>query len=211
MKPEFAGCFAELPAVAILRGLTPEEALPVGEALLNAGLRIMEVPLNSSSPLESIRLLADEFGKECVVGGGTVLTVKQAAQVARAGGRLVVAPNVHGPVIRYCVKRRLTPVPGWATPSEALAAWDAGARYLKLFPAQTYGERHLKAVKAVLPAEAKVLAVGGVGAANLARWFKAGAAGLGVGSELYRPGEKPEEVQARATELVAALRKASVS
>ena len=206
MKPAFEDCFAEMPAIAILRGMQPEEALAVGEALLSAGLRIMEVPLNSPRPLESIQLLADKFGKQAVIGGGTVLSVQEAQQVAGAGGRLVVAPNVNPEVIRFCVEQGLVPVPGWATATEALAAWEAGARYLKLFPAQTYGEAHLKAVKAILPPEAKALAVGGVGAGNLAGWFKAGAAGLGVGSELYKPGATADEVFARASELVAAVR-----
>lgn len=211
MKPSafaqrFEERFADMPAIAILRGLAPEEALAVGEALLSAGLCIMEVPLNSPRPLESIRLLAEQFGKQAVIGGGTVLSLQEAKQVAAAGGGLVVAPNVNPQVIRFCVQQGLVPVPGWATATEALTAWEAGARYLKLFPAQTYGEAHLKAVKAVLPAEAKVLAVGGVGAEGLAGWFQAGAAGLGAGSELYRPGATPEQVFDRAKALVAAVR-----
>lgn len=201
----FQDAFADMPIVAVLRGITPEEALPIGEALYKAGILIMEVPLNSPDPLTSIARLAQALGDRCAVGAGTVLDSKQAKQVIAAGGRLVVAPNVNERLIRYCLKKGIEPVPGWATATEGLAACQAGARFLKLFPASSYGLGHIGAVKAVLPADARVLAVGGLTADSLASWFEAGAAGVGAGANLYRPGQPPEEVHATATELVNAF------
>lgn len=196
---------AACPIVAILRGVRPDEILSVAEALEGAGVRAIEVPLNSPEPLESIRRLADWAGDRLAVGAGTVLTPEAVDAVAEAGGRVVVSPDANPAVIARTVERGLDPAPGFATATEAFAALRAGARVLKLFPASTYGPGHLKALKAVLPPEAKVLAVGGVGPAAFADWFAAGADGFGLGGELYRPGAAPEHVAEKARACVAAL------
>jgi len=198
-----------LPLIAILRGIRPEEILDVASALHEAGIGSIEVPLNSPRPIESISRLSDTFGDRCLCGAGTVLRVADVEAVHAAGGRLVVTPNTNPAVIARAVTLGLVVVPGFATPSEAFQAIDAGARLLKLFPAGTYGPGHLKAVRDVLPSDVKVFAVGGVGAANLSPWLDAGAAGAGVGGEIYRPGHAAEEVHRRALALVAAWRAAT--
>ena len=197
-----------MPIVAILRGVTPAEADDIGAAVFRAGIGIIEVPLNSPEPLVSIRSLARSLGQECVIGAGTVLTAEAVDQVADAGGEIIVSPNTNTAVITRAIERGLAPLPGWATPSEAFAAYHAGARYLKLFPAATYGPAHIRASRAVLPADAHILAVGGAGAHNLPEWLEAGAAGFGIGSELYKPGTSAEQVFATATRLVSALNEA---
>jgi 2-dehydro-3-deoxyphosphogalactonate aldolase len=190
--------------VAIIRGVKPGEVLAVGEALQAAGVRIVEVPLNSPEPLDSIRRLCEAFEGRLFVGGGTMLSVEDVDAVAAAGGRLMVSPNVNPAVIRRAVAKGMVPFPGFATASEAFAAIEAGARHLKLFPASTYGSGHLKALKAVLPKDVVVAPVGGVGPADMAEWVKAGAGCFGIGSEIYKPGMAPEEVRRRAVELVQA-------
>jgi len=200
----FEQAFAEMPLVAILRGVRPDEVLSVAQALYDAGVRLVEVPLNSPEPLDSIAALQAMAGR-MVWGAGTVLRTSDVDAVAEAAGQIVVSPNVEGAVIARTLERGLTPLPGFATPSEAFGALAHGARYLKLFPAATYGPAHLKAVKAVLPAEAVVIPVGGVGPAQMADWWAAGAGGFGLGSELYRPGMSAEDVGRRAAEAVAAL------
>ena len=187
MKLEQA--FGECPIVAILRGLRPEEALDHASALFEAGVRGVEVPLNSPEPLESIGRIADAFGSRMAVGAGTVLTPDQVDAVAAAGGRIIVSPNANLEVIRRAVSLGVDPAPGFATATEAFAALDAGARHLKLFPASTYGPGHLKQLKAVLPPEAVVWAVGGVGPDTLDAWWAAGARAFGLGGELYRAGQ----------------------
>jgi 2-dehydro-3-deoxyphosphogalactonate aldolase len=190
--------------VAIVRGVTPGEVLAVAEALYSAGVRVVEVPLNSPQPYDSISKLADAYDGRMFVGGGTMLTMADVEAVADAGGRLVVSPNVNPDVIRHAVVVGMTPFPGFATATEAFAAIDAGARHLKLFPASTYGVDHLKALKAVLPKDVMVAPVGGVGAKDMAVWRKAGAACFGIGSEIFKPGMTPDDVHARAVELVQA-------
>lgn len=190
--------------IAIIRGVRPDEVLAVGEALHQAGVRVVEVPLNSPDPYDSIRRLAESFHGRLFVGGGTILDPDQVEAVAAAGGRLMVSPNTNPGVIRKAVVVGMIPFPGFGSASEAFAAIDAGARHLKLFPASTYGLGHLKALKAVLPPEVKVAPVGGVGAADMADWRRAGAASFGIGSEIYKPGMAPEEVHRRAVELVKA-------
>jgi 2-dehydro-3-deoxyphosphogalactonate aldolase len=197
---------AEIPLVAILRGVRPEESVATAEALFAAGIRIVEVPLNSPDPLASIKAIAQAYGREMVVGAGTVLSIDRVVAVAEAGGRIIVSPDTRPDVIRTTLKEGLTPMPGFATASEAFAAYDAGARWLKLFPASTYGAGHIKALKAVLPADATVLAVGGAGAANLAQWWDAGARGFGLGSELYKPGQSAEVTAEKAKAVVEAYR-----
>jgi 2-dehydro-3-deoxyphosphogalactonate aldolase len=198
-----------LPLVAILRGIRPDEVLDVATALCDAGIGAIEVPLNSPNPLESISRLSDAFGDRCLCGAGTVLRVADVEAVCAAGGRLIVTPNTVPAVIARAVALHLVVIPGFATPSEAFVALDAGARMLKLFPAGTYGPGHLKAVRDVLPSDIKVFAVGGVGAANLTPWLEAGAAGAGVGGEIYRAGHTPDAVYRRAEALVAAWRSAT--
>jgi 2-dehydro-3-deoxyphosphogalactonate aldolase len=203
MKLEDA--LAEAPLVAIIRGVRPEEVLDVAEALYAGGVRVVEVPLNSPDPLESISRLK-AFSRKLVHGAGTVLRPGAVDAVAQAGGRIVVSPNADPAVIRRAVERGLAPMPGFASATEAFCALDAGAKYLKLFPASTYGPAHLKALKAVLPPDAVVQPVGGVRPEDMAEWWAAGARGFGLGSELFRPGFTPEQVHERAVMAVAALR-----
>lgn len=196
----------ECPIVAIIRGVTPDEVLEHVDALCRAGVRVVEVPLNSPHPMRSIRLAADAFGGRMVVGAGTVLSPAQVDEAADAGGRLAVAPNTDPEVIGRALQRGLEPLPGFATATEAFQAYAAGARRLKLFPASSYGVGHLKALMAVLPRDAAVYAVGGAGPDNMAQWREAGARGFGLGSELYRPGQSAETTFVKASQAVAAAR-----
>jgi len=197
---------AECPVVAIVRGVRPDEVLDHATALYEAGVRGVEVPLNSPDPLESIRLLAEVFGDAMAVGAGTVLSAERVEAVAAAGGRLIVSPNTSVEVIRRAVELGLDPAPGFGTASEAFAALAAGARHLKLFPAVTYGPAHVKQLKAVLPPEAVVWAVGGAGPDNMAEWWAAGCRAFGLGGELYRAGQSVAETTAKARRVVAAAR-----
>ena len=198
----------ELPLVAILRGVTPQRVHGVAEALFDAGFRAIEVPLNSPEPLKSIEALAKQFGDRCLTGAGTVLTMQQADQVANAGGKLMVTPNTNPAVIARGVAKGLTVMPGFYTPSEGFAAIAAGAKTLKLFPASSGGIGHLQAMLAVLPKTIPVYAVGGVGAGNMSEWRKAGAAGFGLGSELFKPDFSDEDIATRAQKCVAAFKAA---
>lgn len=195
---------AELPLVAILRGITPDEALPVGLALAEAGFRIIEVPLNSPQPLRSIETLARELGDHCLIGAGTVMSTVQVQDVALAGGRLIVMPHGDAQVIRAANERGLWCAPGIATPSEGFAALAAGADALKLFPAELLTPPVVKALRAVFPPEVLFLPVGGITAQNLAAYRAAGASGFGLGSALYKPGMRLEQVQANARDFVEA-------
>jgi 2-dehydro-3-deoxyphosphogalactonate aldolase len=197
---------AECPIVAILRGVKPDEVLAHAEAFYEAGVRAIETPLNSPHPLDSIRKLAEAFGDRMAVGGGTVLTAAGVDDVAAAGGRIIVSPNTSREVIRRAVELKLDPAPGFVTPTEAFTALEAGARHLKLFPAVTYGPAHVKQIRAVLPSDAVIWAVGGVGAEEMADWWAAGCRAFGIGRELYRPGQRAEETAERASRLVAAAR-----
>ena len=200
-----------LPLIAILRGITPDEALPVGRALVEAGLRIVEVPLNSPQPLRSIEALARELGERCLVGAGTVMSVPQVQQVADAGGRLIVMPHGDAAVIGAARARSLYCAPGVATPTEAIAALAAGADALKLFPAEMLTPAVLKALRAVLPADTLMLPVGGITPHNLAPYVDAGASGFGLGSALYKPGLSVAAVQANAAAFVRAWKHAARS
>jgi 2-dehydro-3-deoxyphosphogalactonate aldolase len=196
---------ALIPIVAILRGLTPDRASAVGSAIRGAGIRVLEVPLNSPDPYRSIEILAAESGADCLVGAGTVLSVEQVERTHAAGGRLMVSPNTNPAVIRAAIARGMQVMPGFATASEAFAAVDAGAQILKLFPAATYGPKHLRALREVLPSATKIYPVGGIGAADVGQWIEAGAGGFGFGSELFKPQFTLEEIAARAARVVEAL------
>lgn len=189
---------AASPVVAILRGVTPHEAVEIAEALYEGGLRAVEVPLNSPEPLESIYRIATAFAGRMAVGAGTVLTPEDVDAVKDAGGTIIVSPNTNPAVIRRALELGLDAAPGFSTPTEAFTAVEAGARYLKLFPAVSFGPAHVKQIKAVLPPEIEVWAVGGVGPTNMAEWWAAGARGFGLGSEVYRAGQSAEETLVKA-------------
>ncbi|HEU5137844.1 MAG TPA: 2-dehydro-3-deoxy-6-phosphogalactonate aldolase [Steroidobacteraceae bacterium] len=195
--------------VAILRGLTPARAPEVGAALTGAGFRTIEVPLNSPDPFDTIGLLAQAHGATCLIGAGTVLTPAEVDRVHRAGGRLVVAPNCDGDVIRRALDLGLRVLPGIATATEAFSALRHGATELKLFPASSYGAGHLKALKSVLPRHAKIFPVGGIGSQDIATWLASGADGFGFGGELFKPAYTLAELTKRAQDLVQALREAT--
>ena len=190
--------------IAILRGLSPAEALDVGTALVEAGITIIEVPLNSPEPLKSIRILGDAFGDRAIIGAGTVLTSAQARDVRSAGGRLIVSPNADAEVIAETVRLGMQSWPGVLTPGECFAALKAGATGVKVFPAFQMGTEGLKAVRAVLPAGTRMYMVGGVGPEDFATWRAAGADGFGIGSALYKPGRSAAGVGRIAGEMVAA-------
>jgi 2-dehydro-3-deoxyphosphogalactonate aldolase len=192
--------------VAILRGVVPERVVGIGDVLYAAGFRMIEVPLNSPDPFASITALAACNRPDWIVGAGTVLTVADVQRTQAAGGRLVVAPNCDPQVIRSAVQLGMQVMPGFATATEAFQAIQAGAQDLKLFPACTYGPRHLQALRAVLPTSVRVFPVGGIGVADIAAWLTAGAAGFGLGSELFRPEYELEEIAQRAADLVRAVR-----
>jgi len=202
---DFDTAFAQCPLVAILRGLTPDEAVPIGEALVDAGFTLIEVPLNSPDPLESIARLARAMAGRAMVGAGTVLREADVAAVAAAGGTLIISPNANVGVIGASAARGLVSLPGVATPTEAFAALDAGATALKLFPAEGSSPTVLKAMRAVLPKALRILPVGGITPDNMRPWLEAGAAGFGLGSALYKPGYSAAEVHVRAGAFTAAM------
>ena len=193
------------PLVAILRGIRPDEAEAVGDALFDAGLRVLEVPLNSPSPYESIRLLAARFAGRALIGAGTVRRGSELAAVAEAGGQLLVTPHADPALVRAAKAAGMLAVPGFFTPTEAFALLDAGADALKLFPAEAASPAVLRALRAVLPPGTNVLPVGGIGTENMAAWRMAGAAGFGIGSAIYKPGDTADAVAVKARGLLAAL------
>jgi 2-dehydro-3-deoxyphosphogalactonate aldolase len=193
------------PLIAILRGVVPDTVVETGEVLYAAGLRIIEVPLNSPDPFTSIAKLA-AHRHDWTIGAGTVLTPDEVSRAHDAGARLVLSPNCNAAVIGGALKLAMQVMPGIATATEAFQALAAGARQLKLFPAVTYGPRHLEALRAVLPSGVEIFPVGGIGAADIARWLAAGAAGFGLGSELFKPAYSMQDIGRRAAELVQAWR-----
>ena len=196
-----------LPFVAILRGVTPEEVEHVADVLVEAGFTIIEVPFNSPRPIESIRRLATKFGDEVLVGAGTVTSPAQVADLAEAGGRLVVMPHSDGEVVRAAKAGGLACIPGVATPTEAFAALANGADALKLFPAELLTPTVLKAMKAVFPSTTRFLPVGGITPDVMASYVAAGASGFGLGSALFRRGDDPARVAANARDFVAAWKR----
>ena len=190
--------------VAIIRGVTPDEVAGVGDALYEAGIRIVEVPLNSPEPFRSIAALAARFEGRMVVGAGTVLDVDSVDRLKAAGGQISVSPDCNPEVIARAVAQGMVPLPGVFTPTEAFTAVRAGARHLKLFPAEAASPKTVKAWKAVMPREVKVYAVGGVTPANMREWADAGCAGFGIGSNIYKPGMSADDVGQAARAFVAA-------
>lgn len=188
--------------VAILRGVTPADAVAVAEAIFDAGFHAVEVPYNSPDPLESVRRIRAAGPADRRVGAGTVLTPDQVRRAADAGASLIVSPNTRADVVAETVRLGLASYPGAATPTEAFVALDAGARAIKLFPSTAVGTDGMRAWASVLPTGTELIPVGGVDATNLAGWIAAGAAGAGIGTSLYRPGDAPDVVGERATELV---------
>lgn len=201
----FDAAFASCPLIAILRGVRPDEVVAIGEELVAAGFTLIEVPMNSPDPLDSVGRLVAALGDRAMIGAGTVLTVDQVAAMRDAGGRMVISPNTNIDVIRASAAASLVSLPGIATPSEALAALDAGATALKLFPAEAASPTILKAMRAILPSDLRVLPVGGIVPEGMAPWRQAGAAGFGLGSALYKPGMTAGEVGTRARAFVTAL------
>lgn len=194
--------------IAILRGVRPDDALAIANVIYGAGIRIIEVPLNSPDPFKSIAALAAGLQQDCLVGAGTVLHAADVHRAHSAGARLVVSPNFDAAVIAAAMQLKMQVLPGIATATEAFAAIRAGANRLKLFPATTYGPRHLHALRTVLPPEVGLLPVGGIAAEHIADWLSAGAAGFGFGSELFRPEYSLEQIEHRAQRLVRTFREA---
>ena len=204
--PDLRAALTRCPIVAILRGVKPEEIDAIGDALAEAGVTVIEEPLNSPSPFESIRRLAMRHGERALIGAGTVLEAADVARVADAGGKLIVAPNFDADVVRAAKAAGLVSLPGVMTPSEGFAAQKAGADGLKLFPAEIIPPAVFKAWRAVFPAETLMLAVGGVGVDNIKSYADAGCSGYGIGSALYKPGRSAAEIGKLARMLVAAAK-----
>ena len=202
---ELARWMAQCPLVAIIRGVTPDEVEAIGDAVYESGIRMIEVPLNSPDPLDSIGRLAARFGDRALVGAGTVLEPGQVREVARVGGRLIVSPNTHVPVIEAAVAAGLVATPGYFTPTDAFDALRAGATGLKLFPAEGASPKVVKAHRAVLPKDLALLVVGGIGPDDMQPWIEAGASGFGLGSGLYKPGQSAEETARKARAYVQGL------
>jgi 2-dehydro-3-deoxyphosphogalactonate aldolase len=200
---QLRAALAASPLIAILRGIRPDEALAIGQAVLAGGWHLIEVPLNSPEPLRSIEALSQAF-PHALIGAGTVLEPEQVQQVHAAGGRMIVAPNFNEAVVREAVRLEMACLPGVLSATEAFAALAAGAAGLKLFPAEMVPPAAVKALRAVLPTSALLLPVGGVTPGNLAVYRAAGADGFGIGSALYRPGAAPGEVKDKALDFMAA-------
>lgn len=202
---DLTNAFAKNPLIAILRGLEPKNALPVSDTLMSAGFRIIEVPLNSPDPLASIERIAQRHGAQAIVGAGTVLTVEQVNAVADAGGRIIVSPNMNPDVGRSAIQRGLYWCPGVMTPSEAFAALDLGASVLKFFPAEMVPPSAIAALRAVLPQDALIAAVGGITPDTLASYHAVGVTGFGLGSALFKPDYTLDDIDRRARAFTQAL------
>ena len=209
-KQALAQAMAQLPLIAILRGLTPAEAPAIGQALVDSGFALIEVPLNSPEPLESIAALTKLF-PQALIGAGTVLNTQQVKDVHAAGGRLIVSPNFNLAVVTQALALGMVVLPGVATPSEAFAALDAGAHGLKLFPAEMISPATVKAMRAVLPKDTALMPVGGITPDNMAAYRAAGASGFGLGSALYAPGKSVQAVQQQAQAFVRAFKNQGIA
>ncbi|MGH1370446.1 MAG: 2-dehydro-3-deoxy-6-phosphogalactonate aldolase [Cellvibrionaceae bacterium] len=196
------------PLVAILRGITPDQVCYVGEDLLQAGFSIIEVPLNSPSPFQSIERLAKEFGSQAVCGAGTVTQTQQVLDVAQAGGQIIVSPNTNSDVIATSKANNLISMPGCMTPSEAFTAMGAGADGLKFFPADAIAPSTIKSMRVTFPANMPLYAVGGVDQHNMKQYLNAGVTGFGIGSSLYRPGKSRSQIQIDAAQIVTSFEQA---
>lgn len=206
-KELFDRYFNECPLIAIIRGVTPDEAEAIGRALYDGGVRIIEVPLNSPDPLSSIRKIADALGDDALVGAGTVVELDDVARVRDAGGRIVVSPNMNPRIISATVAAGMVSSPGIFTPTEAFSAIHCGAHAIKLFPAEAASPKVVKSIRAVLPAEVRLLIVGGVTPESMESWLTAGADGFGLGGGIYKAGQTPEATLEKARAYVAALSK----
>lgn len=200
----------EMPVIAILRGVRPDEVVAVAEIIYQQGISIIEVPLNTPNAFDCIANLSNAMGDCCLVGCGTLTNSHDISKLVDSGAQIAVTPSTQPNIIEDCLKHGLMPIPGFLTPTEAFAAIHAGARYLKLFPASTVGRSHLAALKAVLPRGINVLAVGGVKHDELDEWIKVGAAGFGFASDIFHPGDSIESVKQAIQKLVASVRKAGV-
>ena len=207
MKPneEFRNYLDACPLVGIIRGVTPDEIEAIGTAIFDAGIRIIEVPLNSPDPFKSIQRLADRLGDRVLIGAGTVLEPDQVAEVKAAGGRLIVSPNTNPAVIRASVAAGMIASPGYFSPSEAFIAIETGAHALKFFPAEAATPAVIKAQRAVLPRHIPLIVVGGIQPDAMQPWLQAGADGFGLGSGLYVPGQSPAATAEKAQAYVAGL------
>ena len=194
------------PLIAILRGVRPDEVIPICAALEAAGVAIVEVPLNSPNPMESIRLLATNFGDRLLIGAGTVMTPAQVEEIGSVGGRLIVTPHADPEIVRTAKRLNMFAAPGFFTPAEAFSLLNAGADCIKLFPAEGSNPAALRGMRAILPPGTLVIPVGGIAPDNIAVWHEAGAAGYGIGSSIYKPGDTAEIVGHKAAALVAACR-----
>lgn len=183
------------PVIAILRGVNPNEVVDIALCLYQHGIRVIEVPLNSPNALDSITNLVLSMPKDCLIGAGTVLTLAQAKQVENTGAKLIISPHCDTGIIEYCILKNLHVIPGIATATEAFSAYHAGARWLKLFPAQTYGFSHIKALKSVLPNDVHIIPVGGVSNTNVLQWLASDASALGIGNSLYQRNDIPAVVK----------------
>lgn len=206
LKIDLRTALAHCPLVAILRGIRPEQAEAIGQVLIDAGLRVIEVPLNSPDPLDSIARLARRFGDQALIGAGTVMTDKDVHRVHDAGGQLLVTPHAAPNLVRIARTLGMQASPGFFTPAEAFSLLDAGADALKLFPAEAANPATLRALRAVLPADTLVLPVGGMDATSIPAWQAAGAGGFGIGSALFKPGDTPADVAHKATALLQSIR-----
>lgn len=209
-KQALAQAMAQLPLIAILRGLTPAEAPAIGQALVDSGFALIEVPLNSPEPLESIAALTKLF-PQALIGAGTVINTQQVKDVHAAGGRLIVSPNFNLAVVTQALALGMVVLPGVATPSEAFAALDAGTHGLKLFPAEMISPATVKAMRAVLPKDTALMPVGGITPDNMAAYRAAGASGFGLGSALYAPGKSVQAVQQQAQAFVRAFKNQGIA
>jgi len=198
--------FEQCPLIAIIRGVTPDEALDVGSALIEGGIRIIEVPLNSPEPLKSIEKLASALGEQASIGAGTVLSPEQVQHVRDAGGKLIVSPNMNPAVIRATAEARMVSCPGIFTPTEAFTALEAGAHTLKLFPAEAATPKVVKAMRAVLPRDVPLVVVGGVGPDSIPSWLEAGASGFGRGAGVCRPGQSAADTLTKTRAYAAAVK-----